>query len=120
MVSSRTTGTQTLIHVYLCETMRMVVPGLRLLADLRRGTLTSTGGTVSVVPTERGRWTAFYTAMAAAVRTGSQTDAPVQPSSVLLVSRVMAAARRSAAEKSVVSLSFQEPSLEQAPADSRS
>ena len=53
------------------------------------------GGASAPYPSERGQWLRFYEQLATAVASGKQDDAPVSPSSVVVVLGVMEAARRS-------------------------
>jgi predicted dehydrogenase len=76
-------------------------PGARWGADdpARWGWIARGGGR-EPVPGEDGRWTAFYPAVAAAVREGAPP--PVDPEDAVTVLRILEAARRSAAEGAVV------------------
>ena len=65
------------------------------------GTLSTVDGTVTV-PSERGRWDSFYPAAAAAVR--DRGPVPVDPEDAVATALVIDAARRSAADRSVVDL----------------
>lgn len=65
-------------------------------------------GAASRIPLLAGRWTAYYPAMASAVRDG--TPVPVDPNDAVHVCEIFDAARRSAAEGRVVGLSAGEKS----------
>jgi scyllo-inositol 2-dehydrogenase (NADP+) len=71
--------------------------------DAASGILTQAGGTREEVPTERGRYLAFYEAVAAAVLDG--TPAPVDAADAREGLRIIEAARASSAEGRVVSVS---------------
>jgi predicted dehydrogenase len=77
-------------------------PGVRWGADERSrwGWIARGDGERTPVPTEDGRWTAFYPAVAAAVRDGAPP--PVEPADAVTVLEVLEAARRSAAHGEVV------------------
>ena len=65
------------------------------------GTL-GVGDDLRTVPTERGNYPAYYRAVAAALRDG--TPPPVDPNDAVTVLEIIAAARRSSAERRVIAL----------------
>jgi predicted dehydrogenase len=70
--------------------------------DDRRGELVVVAGSTSAIPLRNGRWSEFYPALVAAVRTGAPV--PVDPDDAVHVAEIFDAARKSSIEQRVVVL----------------